>query len=103
MSDQTMPPLAAADGSARPGPSRKLIERILLALGLIIYLPILAAAAWAFEAYAPDNVAFALAGHAFNVHNIHHRLFGDAALMFLILMTSIICMLMLGHERKLTY
>lgn len=86
MSDQTVTPGEAA-AFAGQTPRRPLltIERALLVAALVPYLGLLAAASWAFLTMVPDQLAFTLAGHAFHVHGVHERLFGDAALMFLIL------------------
>ncbi len=64
-------------------------ERLFLVAGLVLYLTVLSAAAWAFQRFAPDQLAFSVAGHVFRIHGIHHRIFGDAALMFLLLPGSL--------------
>ncbi len=65
--------------------SRVFAQRAGLVAVLGVYLAVLAAAAWAFATCMPDQLSFSLAGHGFHVKDIHNRIFGDAALMFLIL------------------
>jgi len=60
-------------------------ERSALVAALVVYVAVLAAAAWAVMKVLPDELSATLAGHTVHVGNLRHRLFSNAVLVFLLL------------------
>jgi sterol desaturase/sphingolipid hydroxylase (fatty acid hydroxylase superfamily) len=76
----------AADAANAPflGTPRRISRPVILA-GFAAYAALLAAAWWVVSTLLPDHLSLRLAGHVFNLKNIHDKLLGNAALVMLIL------------------
>ncbi len=80
----------AADAANAPFPgSPRRISRPVILAGFLAYAAMLGAGWWAILPMLPDHLSLHLAGHVFNLKNIHDKLLGNAALVFLILPSAL--------------
>jgi len=73
---------------AAPG-RRTWMPRLLMAVGFIAYAALVAGAWWMISAFAPDDAQLHLLGRTIALHNIHDKIFGNAALILLILPSAL--------------
>lgn len=73
----------------RAGGEHGALARVAVVLGLLAYVAATAAAGWWLVGLLPDRLTVQLAGHAFTLKNVHHRIVSDGALVFLILPSAL--------------
>ena len=68
---------------------RTWMPRLLMAVAFVAYAALVAGAWWVISACAPNDAQLHLLGKTIALHNIHDKIFGNAALILLILPSAL--------------